>query len=233
MYTLRTPHMSTCIRRWKCCRWQRTEARRYTMRLDSIRQLSQIPPANYAHPSSPSVILLLSMAGLFIEKNQPNCHYPFKPLTKRTGKAIGGVTTALLALFLHNTSSTPAIYFPRPAPVRLSGWSTQLEIASYGPEATRSAVDTRSTPVVQGHVSLKRCCVTLHAHPVVVVIPYELFEETPHRTPGVSTSVHFLKRFVVACWKVLIVYNGFPFFPDKGCKAMVPTDDEQIGHGTT
>ncbi|CAB1118852.1 unnamed protein product [Ectocarpus sp. CCAP 1310/34] len=89
---------------------------------------------------------------LCIEKNQPHCHYPLKPLPKRAAAK----PTAARRLSSSSSSSSDCSISSGDAS-KAKRLAEAHEVASYGAGSVLATVDTRSMPTVRGRMSLKRC----------------------------------------------------------------------------
>ncbi|CAN0095400.1 unnamed protein product, partial [Ectocarpus fasciculatus] len=89
---------------------------------------------------------------LCVEKNQPHCHYPLKPLRKRASAK----PAAARRLSSSSSSSSDCSISSRDASKtkRLAAAPT---VASFGTGGVLATVDARSMPAVPGRMSLKRC----------------------------------------------------------------------------
>ncbi|CAM9686610.1 unnamed protein product, partial [Ectocarpus sp. 12 AP-2014] len=89
---------------------------------------------------------------LCIEKKQPSCHYPLKPLPKRA---------AAKPAAARRLSSTSSSSFDCSISSGVASIAKRLakapEVASHGTGGVLATVDTRSMPTVRGRMSLKRC----------------------------------------------------------------------------
>ncbi|CAM9292146.1 unnamed protein product, partial [Ectocarpus sp. 13 AM-2016] len=90
---------------------------------------------------------------LCIEKNQPHCHYPLKPLPKRAA------TKSAPARRLSSTSSSSSDSSISSGDAsKAKRLAEAPEVASYGTGGVLATVNNRSMPTVPGRLSLKSRC---------------------------------------------------------------------------